>query len=94
MIQMAITVTLPGVLAKLADGNTRLKGEGATVAEVVSDLAKRFPALEPRLRDAEGNLYEFVAIYLNDEDIRLSGGFDATVAQGDELTVVPAVAGG
>ena len=91
---MAITVTLPGVLARLADGNTSLEAEGATVAEVVSDLASRYPALEPRLRDTDGNLYEFVTIYLNEEDIRLSGGFDAVVGQGDELTVVPAVAGG
>jgi molybdopterin converting factor small subunit len=54
----------------------------------------RFPALAPRLRDENGAPYPFVTIYLNDEDIRFLGGFTAPVQPGDELSVVPAVAGG
>ena len=57
-------------------------------------MATRFPGLAPRLRDAEGKPYPFVTFYLNDEDIRFQGGFDAPLADGDELTVVPAIAGG
>lgn len=90
---MAVTLHLPTVLAKLADG-TRLTGAGATVGEVVAGVADRYPALAPRLRDANGAPYAFVTFYLNDEDIRFQGGFAAPVRDGDELTVVPAIAGG
>ncbi len=91
---MSIKVSLPGVLAKLTDGQNTLDADGSTVAQVVSDLAARYPGLGPRLQNADGEPYEFVTIYLNEEDIRLAGGFEAAVSAGDELTVVPAVAGG
>jgi molybdopterin synthase sulfur carrier subunit len=90
---MAVTLYLPTVLAKLAD-NRVLDAEGATVGAVVSDVSARFPALAPRLRDDAGQPYPFVTFYLNDEDIRFHGGFDAAVRDGDELTIVPAIAGG
>ena len=90
---MPATLYLPAILAKLADAKT-LDVDGTTVGEVVSNVAQKFPALEPRLRDAKGEPYPFVTFYLNDEDIRFRGGFAATVADGDEITVVPAIAGG
>lgn len=90
---MSVTLFLPAVLSKLADGK-ELAAEGTTVGELVADVAGRFPALAPRLRDADGNPYPFVTFYLNDEDIRFLGGFAAAVKDGDELTVVPAIAGG
>ena len=90
---MPVTLHLPAVLAKLADQRA-VEGRGETVGDVVRDVASRFPALAPRLRDEAGKPYPFVTFYLNDEDIRFHGGFDATVADGDELTVVPAIAGG
>lgn len=90
---MSVTLLLPTVLAKLADGQ-EIAASGATVGEVIADVARRFPALAPRLRDEAGNPYPFVTFYLNDEDIRFSGGFGTPVADGDELTVVPAIAGG
>ena len=90
---MSVTLLLPTVLAKLADGQ-ELEASGATVGEVIADVAQRFPALAPRLRDEAGNPYPFVTFYLNDEDIRFSGGFNTPVGDGDELTVVPAIAGG
>ena len=91
---MPVTIQLPNVLARLAEGQRHLTAEGRTVGEVIDALAGRYPALGPRLKDAEGQPYEFVTIYLNDEDIRLNGGFAGAVADGDTLTVVPAVAGG
>lgn len=90
---MPITLHLPTVLAKLADGRV-IDAEGETVGAAVADVANRYPALAPRLRDDAGNPYPFVTFYLNDEDIRFHGGFDATVRDGDELTIVPAIAGG
>ena len=91
---MAITIQLPGVLARLADNRRTLAADGATVGDLITDLARRYPELEPRLRDDDGKPYQFVTFYLNDEDIRLNSGFGAAVKDGDEVTVVPAVAGG
>jgi molybdopterin converting factor small subunit len=90
---MAVTLHLPAVLAKLANERA-IETTGETVGAVVADIATRYPALAPRLRDESGKPYAFVTFYLNDEDIRFHGGFDATVRDGDELTVVPAIAGG
>jgi molybdopterin converting factor small subunit len=64
------------------------------VGAVVDAVASRYPDLAPRLKDEQGNAYAFVTFYLNDEDIRLKGGFGAPVSDGDELTIVPAIAGG
>ena len=91
---MAITFELPVVLARLAGGERRVQAAGGTVGEAVADVAGRFPELAPRLRDASGAPYAFVTFYLNDEDIRFVGGFDAAVRDGDEITIVPAIAGG
>lgn len=90
---MPVTLYLPTVLAKLADGKT-IETRGTTVGEAVADVAARYPSLAPRLRDEAGKPYPFITFYLNDEDIRFQGGFDAPLADGDELTVVPAIAGG
>jgi molybdopterin synthase sulfur carrier subunit len=90
---MPITLHLPTVLAKLADGRV-IDAEGETVGEVVADVVARFPALAPRLRDERGEPYPFVTFYLNDEDIRFHGSFGTPVRDGDELTIVPAIAGG
>jgi molybdopterin converting factor small subunit len=91
---MAITVTLPAVLARLADGNKEVSASGVTVGEVVNAISARYPSLATRIRDAAGQPYPFVVYYLNDEDIRLGNGFDSSVADGDDLTLVPAIAGG
>ena len=74
---MSLTISLPSVLARLADGNRSVTALGATVGEA-----------------AGGQPYPFVTFYLNDEDIRFTGGFTAPVREGDELTIVSAVAGG
>ena len=91
---MSITLQLPTVLAKLADGRRTLEAEGATLGDVVADVAQRFPGLAPRLRDASGQPYPFATFYVNDDDARLQGGFQATVRDGDEIIIVPAIAGG
>ena len=91
---MAVTFSLPTVLAKLADGQSSIEATGGTLGDVVAQIADRFPRLAPRLRDTAGGPYPFVTFYLNDEDIRFQGGFAAPLADGDELTIVPAIAGG
>jgi molybdopterin converting factor small subunit len=91
---MSVTIHLPAMLAKLAENQPSIEAQGTTVGDALSDVIARFPALEPRLRDNEGKPYPFVTFYLNDEDIRFQGGFAAPTQDGDEVIVVPTVAGG
>lgn len=91
---MSVTVTLPAVLSRLAAGNRALSADGETVGDVVESIAQQYPDLAPRLRDDAGQPYPFVVYYLNDEDIRLSDGFATQLGDGDELTLIPAIAGG
>ena len=91
---MPVTFSLPTILSRLTDGQSTLEADGATVGEVVTQVADRFPRLAPRLKDEKGSPYPFVGFYLNDRDTRFLGGFEAPVTEGDEITVVIAVAGG
>ena len=91
---MAVILSLPTVLARLADGQSTIEATGTTLGDVVAQIADRFPRLAPRLRDERGGPYPFVTFYLNDEDIRFRNGFATPVAEGDEITVVAAIAGG
>ena len=91
---MSVTLHLPTVLSRLADGRKAIEIDGVTVRDVIDSAATQFPQLAPRLRDEQGEPYAFVTFYLNDDDIRLRDGFDTVVEAGDELTVVPAIAGG
>lgn len=91
---MPITVRIPTVLARAAGGKTTHEASGATVGEVVSAIAALHPDLGTKLRDAKGEPYPYVVFYLNDEDIRFQKGFNTPVADGAEIVVVPAIAGG
>jgi molybdopterin converting factor small subunit len=91
---MPVTFSLPTILARLANGQATLEASGSTLREVVAGVAQRFPQLAPRLQDERGGPYPFVAFYLNDEDSRFKGGFEAPVRDGDEITVVAAISGG
>jgi sulfur-carrier protein len=91
---MPITLRLPTVLAKSAGGQTVHEARGATVGDVVSDVATRYPELGTRLRNEKGEPYPYVIFYLDDEDIRFQSGFATPVKDGAEIVVVPAIAGG
>lgn len=91
---MSVALHLPAVLSRLANGQRVIDVNGETVGDVVNDAAERFPQLAARLKDEQGQPYAFVTFYLNDDDIRLREGFSTRVEHGDELTVVPAIAGG
>ena len=91
---MPITLRIPTVLARPAGAQTVHQASGATVGEVVADVATRHPELATRLRDAKGEPYPYVIFYLDDEDIRFQKGFATPVADGAEIVVVPAIAGG
>ena len=90
---MAIEVRIPTILRSYTDGAKAVDGSGTTLDELISDLDARHPGLRERLVDGSG-LRRFVNVYLNDEDVRFLGGLQTPVADGDSVTVLPAVAGG
>jgi len=90
---MAVQVSIPTILRSYTDGAKSVEGAGSTLKELISDLDARHPGLGDRLLD-DGKLRRFVNVYLNDEDVRFTGGLDTTLADGDKVTVLPAVAGG
>ncbi|MBG0828385.1 MoaD/ThiS family protein [Planomonospora sp. ID67723] len=90
---MAIEVRIPTILRTYTDGAKAVDAKGATLEELIGDLEARHPGLQERLID-QGALRRFVNVYLNDEDVRFLGGLETPVADGDTVTVLPAVAGG
>ncbi|MEA2683642.1 MAG: sulfur-carrier protein [Chloroflexota bacterium] len=91
---MAVKVRVPGPLRRLTAGESVVEVDGQSVGEVLTNLEQKYPGFRERIYDQEGKLRQFVNIYKNDEDIRFGSGLDTTVAAGDDLSIVPAVAGG
>jgi MoaD family protein len=91
---MSVTVRVPTPLRRYTHGQAQVTAEGATLTEVVADLEARYAGLRERLLDEEGNLRRFVNVFVNDEDVRFQGGLTAAVNDGDEVSIVPAIAGG
>jgi MoaD family protein len=91
---MAVTVKLPTQLRDAAGNASQAEVEAATVGEALDALYERHGELRQRLSDDGGGLRRFVNVYLGGEDIRFLDGLDTPVADGDELTILPAVAGG
>jgi molybdopterin synthase sulfur carrier subunit len=85
---------IPGPLRRLSDGQMTVKVEGADLGSAIDALDSRYPGFKDRLLDDKGQLRQFVNVYLNDEDVRLGAGLDAKVSEKDEISIVPAVAGG
>ena len=91
---MAVEIKLPTVLRAQADGQSTVAIDGATVGEVFNALVERYPGLRANLLDDAGGLHKFVNVYKDDDDIRYLDGLDTKVGDGDELSILPAVAGG
>jgi molybdopterin converting factor small subunit len=91
---MAIDVSIPTILRQYTEGAKRVEASGATLAEVVDDLEARHSGLKARLVEDDGSLRRFVNVYLNDEDVRFLDGINSPVSDGDNVTILPAVAGG
>lgn len=90
----AISVRLPTVLRPQANGQSSVEVEGSNVGEIVSALVKEYPGLESNLLDDSGAIRKFINVYVNDEDIRFLDKLDTAVKEGDEVAILPAVAGG
>ncbi len=93
---MAVQVRVPTILRSYTGGSKIVEGAGETLGALFIDIDSRFPGLRGRLVSGEsgGELHRFVNIYVNDEDVRFLGGLDAKLTDGDNVTILPAVAGG
>ncbi len=91
---MSVVVKIPTQLRAAAEGASEAQLEGATVQEVLDGLFDRYGELRGRIADEDGGLRRFVNVYLSGEDIRFLDGLQTPVADGAELTILPAVAGG
>lgn len=93
---MPVTVSIPTILRTHTGGEKRVSASGETLAAVISDLEANYSGITEKLVDPErqGKLHRFVNVYVNDEDVRFSGGLDTEIADGDAVTILPAVAGG
>ena len=90
---MAIEVRIPTILRTYTDGAKAVSGGGATLSELIDDLDSSHPGIKERLVDGD-DLRRFVNVYVNDEDVRFTGGLKTEVKDGDVVVVLPAVAGG
>lgn len=91
---MPISVRIPTPLRKFTGGAESVTASGATVAAVVQDVEGRHPGLKERICDDAGKVRRFVNVYVNGEDIRFLSSLDTPVKEGDEISIVPAIAGG
>jgi sulfur-carrier protein len=91
---MAVTIKLPAQLRDAAGGSAETRADGSTVGEVLEALYGRHGELRERLAGDDGELRRFVNVYLRGEDIRFLDGLATPVSDGDEVTILPAVAGG
>jgi len=90
---MAI-VRIPTPLRKLTDGKEEVTASGATIADVITALEQSYPGIKARICDENGQVRRFVNIFTNDEDIRFLQNLDTPVSEKDEISIVPAIAGG
>jgi sulfur-carrier protein len=97
---MPVEVRIPTILRTYTGGAKAVSGQGSTLSEVIEDLESNHPGIKERLvearpgGDGESDLRRFVNVYVNDEDVRFTGGLDTSVSDGDQVVVLPAVAGG
>lgn len=91
---MTIQVRIPTPLKKLTGDQDVILAIGNTVGEVIQWLTETYPGLRERLRDEEGKLRRFINIYVNDEDIRFREDLETPLKEGDQISIIPAIAGG
>ena len=94
---MAIEVRIPTILRTYTGGEKAVSGEGASLSALIDDLEAKHPGIKDRLidvKDGQPDLRRFVNVYINDEDVRFIGGLEASLSDGDQVVVLPAVAGG
>ena len=91
---MPVAVRLPTVLRPAAGGSSTVTANGSTIGEVLADLVATYPSMAGQVLTDDGVLHKFVNVYVNDDDVRYLDQLDTKVADGDEVSILPAVAGG
>src|SRR5262245_57615043 len=91
---MSVTVRLPGVLRDATGGQTKVTASGRTLADVIADIDRRHPGFRGRVVDETGELRTYVNVYIGEDDARSRGGTGASIPDGAEVMVIPAMAGG
>ena len=91
---MATTVRIPTPLRRVTGGQDKVDTEGATLAQVIDSMESQYPGIKERICDPDGSLRNFVNVFINGEDVRFLDGVNSAVGDGDEVSIVPAVAGG
>jgi molybdopterin synthase sulfur carrier subunit len=91
---MAITVKIPTPLQKLTKNQAEVKINGADIKEIIENLEKDYPGIKDRICDENGKVRKFINIYVNEEDVRFLQQDKTPVKDGDEISIIPAIAGG
>lgn len=91
---MPVTIEIPTAFRRFTDGAPKIDCSAATIAEALNDLIARFPALSQHVRDEQGQIRQFLNVYLNEEDIRFLGGEACSLKEGDRVLLIPSIAGG
>ena len=91
---MSVQVNMPTVLRAHTGGAKAVSAEGATVGEVLNALVAEYPGLSGQVINDDGTLHKFVNVYLNDDDVRYLSALDTPVKESDDISILPAVAGG
>ncbi len=91
---MSVNIRIPTPLRKFTAGDDTVSVEGSTVGEVLSQLTENHPELKPKIFSEDGEVRRFVNIFANDEDIRFQDQLETSVDDGDQVSIVPAIAGG
>ena len=91
---MPITVEIPTAFRRFTDGAPKIDCSATTIGEALDQLTARFPDLSRHVRDEQGQIRQFLNVYLNEEDIRFLGGESCSVKEGDRVLLVPSIAGG
>ncbi len=91
---MAVKVRIPAPLQSLTGGATEVEVQGRTVREVIDALELNYAGIKARLCDENGELRRFVNVFVNDQDIRFLQGLDTELGENDEVSIIPAIAGG
>ena len=91
---MATTVRIPTPLRRVTGGQDKVNAEGETLAQIIDSMENQYPGIKERICDPDGSLRNFVNVFVNGEDVRFLDGVDSGIGDGDEVSLVPAVAGG
>ncbi len=91
---MSVKVRVPTPLMKLTNNQSEVTAEGTTISEILNNLESQFAGIKDRICDENGTPRRFINIYLNEEDIRFLDGESTAVKDGDEISIIPAIAGG